>query len=51
MVQVDFLISYSVRYMLENFHMHWASVIFSKKLLTTMRYMMKEKAKLLINMT
>jgi desulfoferrodoxin (superoxide reductase-like protein) len=37
--------------MLENFHIHWTSVTFSKEILTRMRYMMKEKTKLLINVT
>jgi desulfoferrodoxin (superoxide reductase-like protein) len=37
--------------MLEEFHIHWASVTFSKKLLTRMKYMMKEKTRLLINVT
>jgi hypothetical protein len=37
--------------MLAKFHIHWTSVTFSKKILTRMRYMMKEKTKLLINVT
>jgi desulfoferrodoxin (superoxide reductase-like protein) len=37
--------------MLEEFHIHWANVTFSKKILTRMRYMMKEKTKLVINVT
>jgi hypothetical protein len=37
--------------MLVKFHIHWASVTFPKKILTRMRYMMKEKTKLLINVT
>jgi hypothetical protein len=37
--------------MLAKFHIHWASVTFSKKILTRMRYMMKEKIKLIINVT
>jgi hypothetical protein len=37
--------------MLENFHIHWASITFSKKILTRIRYMMKEKTKLIINVT
>jgi hypothetical protein len=35
--------------MLAKFHIHWASVTFSKKILTRMRYVMKEKTKLIIN--
>jgi hypothetical protein len=31
--------------MLEKFHIHWASVTFSKRILTRMTYMMKEKTK------
>jgi hypothetical protein len=31
--------------MLAKFHIHWASVTFSKKILTRMRYMMKKKKK------
>jgi hypothetical protein len=37
--------------MLAKFHIHWASVTFSKNVLTRMRYIMKEKTKLLINVT
>jgi hypothetical protein len=37
--------------MLAKFHMHWASATFSKKILTRMRYMMKEITKLLVNVT
>jgi hypothetical protein len=37
--------------MLAKFYIHWASVTFSKKILTRMRYMMKEKTKLFINVT
>jgi hypothetical protein len=37
--------------MLAKFHIYWASVTFSKKILTTMKNMMKEKTKLLINVT
>jgi hypothetical protein len=37
--------------MLEKFHIHWASVTFSKKILTSMKYMKKGKTKLLINVT
>jgi hypothetical protein len=37
--------------MLAKFHIHWASVIFSKNILTGMRYMMIEKTKLIINVT
>ena len=37
--------------MLAKFHIHWASIVFSKKILTRMRYMMKEKTKLIINVT
>jgi hypothetical protein len=36
--------------MLANFHIHSASVTFSKKNLTKMRYMMKEKRFFLISM-
>jgi hypothetical protein len=37
--------------MVAKFHIHWASVTFSNKILTRMRYMMKEKTKLIINVT
>jgi hypothetical protein len=37
--------------MLAKFHIHWASVTFSKIILFRMRYMMKEKTKLIINVT
>jgi hypothetical protein len=37
--------------MLAKFHIHWASVTFSKKILTRMRYMIKEKTKVIINVT
>jgi hypothetical protein len=37
--------------MFAKFHIHWASVTFSKKILTIMRYMMKEKTKLIVNVT
>jgi hypothetical protein len=37
--------------MLAKFHIHCASVTFSKKILTRMKYMMKGKTKLIINVT
>jgi hypothetical protein len=37
--------------MLTKFHIHCASVTFSKKKKTRMRYIMKEKTKLIINVT
>jgi hypothetical protein len=37
--------------MLAKFHIHCANVAFSKKNLTRMRYMMKEKTKLIVNVT
>jgi hypothetical protein len=37
--------------MLAKFHIHWASVTFSKKILTRMRNIMKEITKLIINVT
>jgi hypothetical protein len=37
--------------MLAKFHILWISVTISKKTLTKMRFMMKEKTKLIINVT
>ena len=37
--------------MLAKFHIHCTSVTISKKILTKMKYMMKEKTKLIINVT
>jgi hypothetical protein len=37
--------------MLVKSHIHWACVRFLKKILTRMSYKMKEKTKLLINVT
>jgi hypothetical protein len=35
--------------MVAKFHIHWASVTFPKIILTIIRYLMKEKTKLIIN--
>jgi hypothetical protein len=37
--------------MLAKFHIHWASATFSVKILKRMRYIMKEKTKLIIKVT
>jgi hypothetical protein len=45
------LLPLKVEYMLAKIHIYWASVTFSKKILTNLMYMVKEKTKLITNVT